>query len=488
MAKLFYYGGISKMNFIRALVRPIWHFLFRWHCYPILVPIFLKAIQVRTQEGKCVPWKNYTKNYQLSILALHPEKFNGDPRFLAKHSDFRVLELPVLWLSRLINAFYLPSASDMDYYNSENSVFLECKEKCRKFLHGLLSRLYKKIKIDCVITANIRYKTELDWVYVSQKIGTPYILLYREGLLHTYFKYQVSLHRHQRFAPFFGTHIIVHNEVTKRVYVNSQCARPTQITVSGVLRMDGYISKIKAHKRRDDKKRVVFFYFNPNEPAIGEKGFLLLKLRNRDPSLDQLPPVFINTLRSLIKLALENPEIEFIIKPKFKDFQNKRVKIFNTLCNEFSVKPENIPNLIVSTNISAQDWILDSSVVCGLHSTTLLEAGIAQKPIVIPYYQELINSKYLRYFGFRNHMDLFDIAKSPFDFEKMIMHRLEDSRISDEIIKKRETFFEEYVSFMDADALGRYVKTIKTVCANFRKEDNYGHHDIQAIEKELSTA
>ncbi len=70
-----------------------------------------------------------------------------------------------------------------------------------------------------------------------------------------------------------------------------------------------------------------------------------------------------------------------------------------------------IPNLILTSEAPAQEVILSSDVVVAFGSTTILEAGLAAKPVVIPNFDEAEQEAYSEYIQLRVAYDAFELAE-----------------------------------------------------------------------------
>ena len=77
----------------------------------------------------------------------------------------------------------------------------------------------------------------------------------------------------------------------------------------------------------------------------------------------------------LLEFAKENPDIEVIIKPKKKVLASWQAN-FDRAAREERIDVQSIKNFKVDCLVDAQTLILNSDVICGFNSTTILEAGL----------------------------------------------------------------------------------------------------------------
>ena len=172
---------------------------------------------------------------------------------------------------------------------------------------------------------------------------------------------------------------------------------------------------------------------------------------------------------SFLELAIENPDVEFVIKHKGVGWE-----ITKSLLTSINANVFNIDNLKIygESSSQAQELILESDVITGFCTTALLEAAIAEKPIVYPLFAEASDEKYSDFLCFRDALDMFDVAKSKKEYKSLIMQRMQNPAISKKIMKFRELQFERHVSSLDSDALQKYSELIFSKVQNSNIANN----------------
>jgi hypothetical protein len=125
-------------------------------------------------------------------------------------------------------------------------------------------------------------------------------------------------------------------------------------------------------------------------------------------------------------------------------------------------------NLTIEPWLDVHDAILRSNVVCGFQSTTLFEAGLARKPVVIPYFSEFSRTTDGAKYPFREFLDAFDVADNKKAFKELIRHRLADSNIDPIAQERRNHYFSTYVSDLDGQSLLKTEKLIVNLLENGR--------------------
>jgi hypothetical protein len=424
----------------RIVLRPVFRLLIKVGWYEPILQILARAIKVHPLS------KSATGAPRVTLLALSPEGFRGDLDALAGFENFQVLIAPTHWQTRLMYLFYPEGLRIRDYMNpAPGSAAMACKQRLQAFYRELLPRLYKRLGIECVISYHIRLPADVDWGMASRSTGFPYVVLYREGL------FASSPRLHQTMATlfgrfgFWGTHLIVHNESCRQLCIDTGLAPPEKVSALGCLRMDRFIRRIQQHKP-DHKRRKRVALFPISLKKNGEFDLLLM-------------PFFEGVHVGLAKLAMKYPDVDFVMKPKPKVYKGWRILVDQAFARE-GIEPASLGNLTMDPRLDAQDLILESDVVCGINSTTLLEAGLAAKPVVVPYFNELRQLPYRNSIKFVEGFQYFDVAADADSFIALIEKRLADPEISQADMDGRRKMFAKYVSDPDGNALEKYAAAL----------------------------
>jgi lipid A disaccharide synthetase len=165
---------------------------------------------------------------------------------------------------------------------------------------------------------------------------------------------------------------------------------------------------------------------------------------------------------SFVELAVENPDIDFVIKHKGVNWSKTKFLLEN-------LDAYNIRNLhIYDLSYDSQELILTSDVVTGFCSTSLLEAAIAEKPVIYPLFSEAADEQYRDFVCFDNAPDIFDIATNSKEFKKIIIERYKKPEISKKSKELRVLQFEDQVSSIASNASSEYSKILKRLACNKR--------------------
>jgi len=447
-------------NCIKYILRNAFRLRISW----ALVLFYSNIIKAVKPKNGSVPLDKPT------ILALTPFRFRDDLNVLSDSRQFHVLQLPPEWQMRLLMLFWPSNIGEIfrskQYYKpSGNDEVIRFQNNLRAFLKLFLLSLYSNLKVDCVIGAGVHFQQDYDWGLVSEEIGVPYIVLHREAIF-TPKSMKRMEHLCRGLGKFVGTHIVVHNEDMKAVFIKAAFAGPDEISVLGCLRMDNFIRRIQLSNiencstvRSNNKKVVTLFSFSPGSvlagPGINGKPTLRHFPKERNEGFIKL---FEHVHTSIAQLAIQNKDVEFVIKPKWG---GEWVEEIEYVLRKNSMDISKIKNLHIKIDIDVHDLILSSDIICGFCSTTLLESAIAGKPVIIPYFDEALKKEYTDLVLFKDFFYLFNVAYSVKEFDKLIVECLRNSiKISESQMNGRYAIFEKYVSSMSGNALDKYVETI----------------------------
>ena len=393
-----------------------------------------------------------------AILIFGSEQFRGDGEALAGEGTFRVLTLHsrwAYWLRGLLSES--KSLSPSEYVTSEKGT--EAYSQRQKFLlllQPIVASLIKIHKIKAIVTANVRYKDEYDWGQASKSAGIAYITFYREGMAsinrdgHFYKNVKKRLIKFRRFT---GHHIIVQGPIVKEVMLDANFVPEDKISVLGALRMVAFAKRVDSYKHKKTSKRTVTLFPTTQSKAAKQFGRKNGKILFNDIHLE------------FVKLAQELTDVDFIIKPKPKHNhpESEWRKDFNELLNKHAIDISLIKNLTINPYLNAQDLVFSSDVICGLDSTTHLEAAYAGKPVVIACYERFNTSEEARYFFLRGYEDAFDMAIDGDNFKELIRKRLNDPHITDKAMALRKELFAEKVADLSQNIIKNYVDCIGAV-------------------------
>ena len=445
--------------------------------YTFVVALVYKAFIIKEMKSKHKsPIRNSDK---ITILALNGNRFRGDLECLSGVENFRVLTLESMWQTILMYAFTRTKVGLYDHIRAEtgSDIYL-LKEKINIFFNGFISAILKLIKIDCVITVNYRYVEDLPWVMHFEKKGIPNICLFRESLAiaDRFNDSLTAMSRRCRGYPV--THVIAGNQMIRDSFVKSGFVTEGQTSVCGVLRMDILLKLINSGNsnsliiNKNRRKRVVLFYFSYQLPLFGKKE-LSLNDRLSDNATkysyatDLWPKridLFEDLHMSFIQLAITYPEVDFVLKPKLEDISKSVLwDGYIKFVNKSGIDLSRLKNYTIEPDANVHDLIMNSDVIIALQSTVPAESAIAGKPVIFPLFHNFRQTKNFNDFIWKDYLDLFDVAEDPDELESLVVERLRNPEVNENIMEGRRRLFKKVFSDIEGVALERYVETIKNV-------------------------
>ena len=174
---------------------------------------------------------------------------------------------------------------------------------------------------------------------------------------------------------------------------------------------------------------------------------------------------------SVMEFARKHKDIKVIIKTKMAQHYLQYPK--NILNEHYK---EGIDNLVITNASNSSELIQNSTAVIGFNSTTLIEAIIAGKKIISPYFGDIMKDEPWAFF--QRHSQLVNYANSEVDLEKFIFRSSE----VDYNPKIKKDFLEKFVSTSRGGASERAETAIIEAIDSYRKNHNHNKnnkkHDI----------
>ena len=407
-----------------------------------------------------------SKKHASALLLLSPERFRiEEVNALFDQGRFNVLFFPKQLAHMLINICWdhrvsLATTLDPQGAADQFGLFSRNRSNSRKLYGALLPTVFARLKVKAVLGAAPHYPQDHDLGFASSSVGTPYVILMKECLITNKKHYERIVNFYSKMDRNVINHVIVYNRATKDAIADSGLCPKEEISVRGCIRMDKYLSDITsgasdAIAESNRKKRVVLFSFIhgvglygwvPGKPPEGGPGFFML---------------FEKVHRTFARLAIKRPEVDFVIKTKWPgEYPRDDIKkCFDAEGQSVST----LPNVMITAELDAQELILSADVVVSFGSTTMLEAAIAEKPVIVPDFAEAREEEYRDYIQLRETYEVYDVAKDEVQLGEFIEQRLENCHIPEETRKKRAEFFGEYISDLEGNATERYLRVIDDV-------------------------
>ena len=412
----------------------------------------------------------FAKGNKYTLLALDADRYRGDLDVLAKSGMFRMLHLSKRWQTLLVRGFYTDTLATSDIINAEKSSDrINQFHACDKFITDVIRKLLLFIQIDCVISASYRYLYDYNITLAFEKLHIPYIMLYRECLLNVPRINDEVIARHSRMGKFHGSKIIVHNEICRSSFVSSGYCDYSRISVCGALRMDEFIRTINIRMVIDrsvnKRKKFTLFYFPYSMSLFGKNKKILSdeKYEYVDHIWEKREDLFRCLHHSILKMAKDNPHIDYVIKPKKVMVDHSSWEFYEKIISESEIDVKQLKNYTIEPDADVHKLIFESDAICALQSSTVLESAIAGKRVVFPLFSDYMKSANFNDFGWKDKLNLFDVAQTKEEFVSIVDDCFANPSVSCEIQNARRELFERYFYDLNGNSTDCYVNEILRV-------------------------
>ena len=269
-----------------------------------------------------------------------------------------------------------------DYHYKINKNLISPQKKYQIKLVRILTHYKKFFKPDCILSFNPFYRIERELQNVSKLVDIKFICMHKESVNSLADNKILGYLYKNRIDQFGGDLILTYNYDEKEIIQNSKFAKKNKVIVTGCARADkSFKSK---REKKVLKKNIVFFlvedyrgfpefFFKFNNLYNKKKIFKKLGIKYNYPKYNW-NRLNILTVKHLIEYARNNSDVNILIKGK------------STLNYNF-MKKLKLPKNCNYTNYGlAQDYIEKSLLIISFNSTVILEAMLANRNIIIPFF------------------------------------------------------------------------------------------------------
>jgi hypothetical protein len=438
-------------------------------------------IKERLKNGKNSIF--YTKSsVKTTVLMLDSSRYRGDIDILSKSDNLRVLHLRQGVQNFLVNVFLKSDIELSDITNIQRSSKIYNQHiKTLMLFRKVLKKLYSLVSVDCVTTVHFKYLPDYYWTIVSEELSVSYISLHRECNIMSPVTHNLIVRMMEKIGEFHGSHIIVHNEKCRRAFLDANFVSAEKITIGGALRMDeiggnklDYVNRFTT----DKKKVFTLFYFPLSSSTFCSDKYNIEKYNINNILWERKgkygcwrfkKDLFVALHTKILEMAVENPDIDFIIKTKSEFMTTNSWKFYERLLSHSNIDFKMLSNYRIEDKVDTHSLISGSNVVCGLQSSSTAESIFMNKKVVIPLFYGLRNTKHYDLFPWINYEDLYCVIEDVQSFEKKVLTACENGTLEYKINHNRKKqLFKECFGFDDRKSLSRYEKTIINTVQNRR--------------------
>jgi hypothetical protein len=320
---------------------------------------------------------------RIRVLAIEKAVFNDDVlQVLQGAPEVQVFGVKRAVIKAVAVGFLPRVLRDDATYISNDPALEHAKGRLHRFWRALWPKLGR---FDVVVTGNWCYWAEREMASALEALDTPFVVIHKEGIKPPARSAMLrDLFRRTRGA-FGGRRVLVYHESERQHQVEGGIARPDQVRIVGMPRLDA----LHAWRRRAAEGAV---------PARAKRPTVLFAAFVTDNFLPSYSGIDSDLAWSglaegcyaaLLRLARENPDIDVIVRPRMHEKDGVAA-----LFPKNETWPANL-RLVAEGDIRP---LLEAAWVVSGHNTTVLLEGLAMgKPVVVPHFAEAVDPLYAGY-------------------------------------------------------------------------------------------
>ena len=403
---------------------------------PTLTALVLARLASRLGQGN-----------QYRVLVMGRSIFTDDIRAMVEFSgqiEYQIIHLSFFQVifDHFVSKSSQAKITESNYHNVKEGV--EGQQRYYRYLEKMFGPLKQRLGFQAVISGNIGYIVQQELAKVCLEKNVAFVVLHKEAVVvsQAYDNF-LNVYKHHHF---FGHKVMFYNNQCLQgfLHLNIPGLTTEKAVCVGIPRFDNYF--LKKYSDQEPLNQVVFFSFLPRYSSRF--------LTSDHDILDKVESKAIDFFKIVYECANKHPEINFIVKTKmssqYVDFPSKIL---------YDSYQNGLPNVSIVNSGDPSKLIYESMAVIGFNSTTLIEALIAGKKIISPYFGDILTDRDWSFF--QKYDDLVCYAKKAEDLEKYLFNKSDNSGYSEDT---KKTFLEEYISTSAGGASQRAeLEIIKTI-------------------------
>lgn len=262
----------------------------------------------------------------------------------------------------------------MKFLKHKDKIVDEWKE-CVNRSKFLLKKLRQEKKVCALMIANIDYWQEHSLQLACKELNIPVIVLSKEYPYSDFYHSDYFKDYFKDFYPIYDA-LLVFGERLKKIFSELKGFDKDKIFATGAPRIDRWRSMEPFNDK--DKSILIFSYlYHATIPS---------RLKIENPEIDEsTESVFFKFLKMISYYAEKNKIKNIIVKTRNKDD-------YNAIQNYF--KKNKINNIELIYEVNNYDLIMQSKIVIGTNSLSIIESMFSKVPIIIPdWFTGLSNQK-----------------------------------------------------------------------------------------------
>ena len=287
-----------------------------------------------------------------------------------------------------INRFFFKKHLSAFLQYKKDPKYSENFENCKNFFSKILDTNFFYKKEIFFLSFNIAYTEDRVLKQACKEKKIKFLVLHKESVLSKGQREVFTNKYIEILKPINNvTKVAVYNEDAKKVLYQNKILDKKKIYVTGCARAGQYTSLNKKHKRKI--KNILFFLIQDTAGIpfdFKKKHMKGLSIKNHKPFNWNL--LSKEVTETMIKLAKRNSGINFIFKGKLS-FGNKLINILT--------KRKLPRNIYLQKGGTAVNYINQSDLIIGFNTSAVMEAMIAKKYVIIPFYKKYRKMPFLHY-------------------------------------------------------------------------------------------
>tara|TARA_A100001011_G_scaffold388030_1_gene466870 strand:+ start:3957 stop:5342 length:1386 start_codon:yes stop_codon:yes gene_type:complete len=400
------------------------------------------------------PLSTFLSKYNIffnSKGAFNDDIFNG----LSHSNNFKIYQYS-RQLNKSLATNFLPKNMSHWNYLSNDKKIIKAKLELREFYQKLFIQISKKIKIDAWLSGNFGQFDEQEMAKAINICNGKFISFHKECMLsdgwRDYFFKAFTSGR----EPFEGHGLIVYNNLTKKLIVDSGLYDEKKIKILGMLRLD----ELHSWRRKNigvklNSKKLGVFFTQPTAQfpsMIYKMGLKAFYDKKKDLEWTNLVK---KTNQIIYEIACENHDIKVTIKPKISDLEYA-INLFKS----FGKLPK---NLTISSNFynNASELIKDNDIICAFNSSSILESIVSGKTVISPRFEEANEKRYQSHLLNFNNVPTY--ANSPTELKEILLEKIRSEK---EIVKDLNNDQREVIKYWTNNPSGDLKKRMPIILEN----------------------
>lgn len=380
-------------------------------------------------------------NKKINVLVLSKDRFDKVNLVFDKTNKYNLLYLPVKiqsilltkWQSKLDFLSKKNLKSDkgkINFLNKNNTEIKKIRKEYLKIINRIFPLVFRILKIQILFSGSVHYLQDHDIATIAKNKNIPFVVFHRENIFFTKKQIEQQKKQYENYLISNADLIFVNNEDTKDI-IQSTIGKKSEVII-----IQSLVNTKTLKHSKNIKNYITLFSFTDNY-GLGALNYFSNSVRWH--SLFQI--VHLNFLKLVDKYPNEN----FRIKVKWSGGWLMSVKKiwFENFNKKF---PDNLK--VLNENYDSHNIIKNSKFIIAFNSTAILEAGLANKEVIIPNFAECKDKEVRKYsFGNLKKTKLyFNVAETEKEFVYLIENKINKKNNYSKLGAQKKIFINSFIN------------------------------------------